>query len=256
MDLNTHQKLILVGTVFLVIIIFPTIATLNYYKTETTNEAQNPNTEKTATNSSEKTPREESSENSLAETKEGSTENPQKKDTEKEATSTSEKMSDEETPNPSPDQDKDELTENSQDSDDSSQKKDNEKEPSSTSENPSENSSDWGNATLVELSEKNDYTYSVEKGFFSRSGSSGDGTGIFIGKNFVFKRGKCNSSKRFKRDGTIGCLMGNLNEIWCAKNKKEEAIKFEIKFKSWLISNKKCIGDCPNNNTSFLIIRK
>ncbi len=122
-------------------------------------------------------------------------------------------------------------------------------------------------ATLAELSDKEDFTYQVKGGYFARAGagdkdaesgieSSGKGSGVFIGKNFVFKKGNCDSLNNFGQDEILGCMINNLDTIWCARNKIDESIQYEIKFKSWLKANKKCYGECHNNKTSFLIIKK
>jgi hypothetical protein len=116
---------------------------------------------------------------------------------------------------------------------------------------------DNSSIVLVELTPENNFTYAVENGYFTRDALSGPGTGMFMGKNFKFKQGNCNSSNNYIYDEKLGCVAKEIGIVWCARNKIDPSIQYEIIFKSWMEALTICHGECkPGVSLSFILTKK
>lgn len=122
------------------------------------------------------------------------------------------------------------------------------------------------NATsYVVFNRQNNYTDQLETGYFSRSATSGTGTGVFVGKGFEFKKGVCGNidGKGLKthrwRPDTLGCSGKLFTSDWCARLKTDHSVQYTLHFLSWTIGpegpNQKCIGDCEKNDNKTAYIR-
>ena len=119
---------------------------------------------------------------------------------------------------------------------------------------------------LVTLNRQNNYTDQLEKGYFSRSATSGLGTGIFIGRGFEFAKGACADvdKKGLKlqrwRPDVLGCSGKLFSSDWCVRLKTDHSIKYTLHFLSWTIGpdgpGQKCIGDCEMSKNQTAYIRE
>ncbi len=109
----------------------------------------------------------------------------------------------------------------------------------------------------VVLSRANQYTDQLERGQFTREGTSGPGTGQFMGKGYEFAKGDCRaldqqwlSKKGWKAD-ILGCGGIVLNSDWCARYRSDHQVKYTLHFISWTIGpegeKQRCKGHCANN---------
>jgi len=84
-----------------------------------------------------------------------------------------------------------------------------------------------GTEEYVALSKENNYTDQLEHGFFTRSATSGTGTGRFVGSKFEFAKGSCRKLDKnwLKANGwrshTLGCSGMLLDSDWCARLKAD-----------------------------------
>ena len=118
---------------------------------------------------------------------------------------------------------------------------------------------------LVILNRQNNYTDQLEKGYFSRSATSGPGTGVFIGKGFEFAKGPCsNIDGRWLqihqwRSETLGCSGKLFSSDWCARLRADHSVQYSIHFLSWTIGPgspaQKCMGECEKNNNQTAYVR-
>jgi len=127
---------------------------------------------------------------------------------------------------------------------------------------------DHADKVYVTLSGKNNYTDQFSKGSFTRSKTSGPGTGMFTGKEFEFAKGSCRNldpkwlEKYGWRSQTLGCSGMLLKSDWCARLKKNNSVKYTLRFQSWTIGppgpRQKCKGRCEENNnkTSYIRIKE
>jgi len=120
--------------------------------------------------------------------------------------------------------------------------------------------------SYVALNHLNNFTDQIENGHFSRSGTSGPGTGEFVGKGFEFAKGECTNidekwvKTRGWRSYALGCSRQLLRSDWCARLKDDHSVKYTLHFLSWTSGpdgpGQQCIGDCEKNNNQTEYIRE
>ena len=120
----------------------------------------------------------------------------------------------------------------------------------------------------VALTKENNYTDQLEHGVFTRSATSGTGTGRFIGRGFEFAKGSCPDldqswlSAKGWRPHTLGCGRMLLESDWCARLRADHSVRYTLRFLSWTIGpekpNQRCLGKCKENNnrTTYMRIRE
>lgn len=111
-----------------------------------------------------------------------------------------------------------------------------------------------GEIQRVTLSDTNRYTDRLEKGHFTREGTSGPGTGQFIGMGYEFAKGCCGAlekqwlSKNGWKADILGCGGTVLSADWCARYRSDHGVKYSLHFISWTMGSEgvkqRCKGDC------------
>jgi len=122
-----------------------------------------------------------------------------------------------------------------------------------------------GEQVYVILEKNNGYLDTFDQGYFARAGTSGTGTGPFVGKGFEFSKGECKGPdddmvvEGHWRSHTLGCSRQLLETDWCARKISDPSIRYTLHFLSWTVGpegkGQRCQGLCKANRNQTAYFR-